>query len=270
MAKANDNKEKILLFIPMYNCKAHILKVLDQLSSVDFLTEVIVVNNRSTDGGDAAVEAYLKANKMNVKTSLFTNVDNYGLGGSHKVAFNYAMDHDFDYVIVLHGDNQGQINDLAPLIEAGMHRSYDCLLGARFKKDSKLVGYSKFRIFGNRVFNIIFSIFLGFRVFDLGAGINMYRVNMLKTKFYYQYPENLAFNCFMLEAIKAYKQRYYYFPITWTEDGQISNVKMMSQAIFTLKQLFRFWLKGKIFLEMEHRDIVRETYASDLIAQNKG
>ena len=49
--------DKILLFIPMYNCEKQITRVLKQLTPkvCDCLTEVIIVNNRSTDDGEAAV-----------------------------------------------------------------------------------------------------------------------------------------------------------------------------------------------------------------------
>ena len=43
--------DKILLFIPMYNCEKQIVRVLDQLTPhvCELLSEVIIVNNRSTD-----------------------------------------------------------------------------------------------------------------------------------------------------------------------------------------------------------------------------
>ena len=34
-----------------------------------------------------------------------------------KVAFNYAVKNKFDYVIVLHGDDQGNIHDLLPFLK---------------------------------------------------------------------------------------------------------------------------------------------------------
>ena len=48
--------DKILLFIPMYNCEKQIVRVLSQLDAqvCSFLSEVIIVNNRSTDGGEDA------------------------------------------------------------------------------------------------------------------------------------------------------------------------------------------------------------------------
>ena len=111
--------DKILLFIPMYNCEKQIVRVLDQLTEevCKYLSEVIIVNNRSTDNGEEMVKKYLDHHEMFVNISLMRNDDNYGLGGSHKVAFQYAMDNDFDYVILLHGDDQGDISNILPYLK---------------------------------------------------------------------------------------------------------------------------------------------------------
>ena len=52
--------DKILLFIPMYNCEKQITRVLGQLDKeiLKYITEVIVVNNRSTDHGEKAAVDY--------------------------------------------------------------------------------------------------------------------------------------------------------------------------------------------------------------------
>ena len=49
----------------------------------------IVVNNRSTDGTEAAVQDWM-ARHPDAPVRLLRNDRNYGLGGSHKVAFGYA------------------------------------------------------------------------------------------------------------------------------------------------------------------------------------
>lgn len=112
-------------------------------------------------------------------------------GGSHKVAFDYAIKNEFDYVITLHGDDQGDISNLLPHLKSKEYEQYDRFLGARFMKGSKLEGYSGFRTFGNRVYNILFSIGCGYKVYDLGAGLNMYKVAILKDYYYLKFKEAL-------------------------------------------------------------------------------
>ncbi|SFN78350.1 Glycosyl transferase family 2 [Pseudobutyrivibrio sp. UC1225] len=262
---------KILLFIPMYNCEKQIVRVLGQLTDevCGYLSEVLVINNRSTDNGEQVVQDYLKEHQLPVKVSLLRNDDNYGLGGSHKVAFNYAIENGFDYAIVLHGDDQGDIVNILPYLKNKEYEKYDCFLGARFMKGSQLQGYSNFRTFGNIVYNWIYSLGCGYRVYDLGAGLNMYKVEILKDKFYLKYKDNLVFNYCMVIGSAFYKHKVKFFPIIWREDDQVSNVKMVNQAIVVLKMLGVYIVDKKKFAEGEHRDKIVEAYTAQVIYSNQ-
>lgn len=259
--------DKILLFIPMYNCQKQIVRVLNQLKSeaADYISQVIVVNNRSTDDGEQAVINYLQQNKLSVPVKLLRNDENYGLGGSHKVAFNYAIDNGFDYVIVLHGDDQGDISNILPHLKSREYANYDAFLGARFMKGSKLQGYSLFRTVGNHVYNMFFSVGAGRRVFDLGSGLNMYKVESLKSRYYTKFKDNLMFNCYMLLAAGPLKHKIRFFPILWREDDQVSNVKMVNQAVRTLKMLWGYVKSHNALLTDEHRDKVIENYTAQAV-----
>lgn len=257
---------KTLLFIPCYNCEKQIVRVLEQINTkvTELIHEVIVVNNRSTDGTEQAVLSFITQHPS-FNISLLRNDDNYGLGGSHKVAFVYAIENNFDRLIVLHGDDQGRISDALPILRSDDLNKFDCLLGARFLKGSQLIGYSKFRTFGNWVFNNLFSIVVGKRVYDLGSGLNIYNVEMLKSKFYHQFADNLTFNCHMLLATNFYKQKIKFFPISWREEDQISNVKMTSQALKTFTMLYQYLFAKKKFITSDLRERSIEKYTAKKI-----
>ncbi len=259
--------DKILLFIPMYNCEKQIVRVLDQLNDevCSYLSEIIIVNNRSTDNSEEVSKNYLESHNLNVKVNILRNKENYGLGGSHKVAFDYAINNDFDYIIVLHGDDQGSINNILPYLKNEDYKNYDCLLGARFMKGSKLKGYSKFRTFGNRVYNLLFSLGCGRNIYDLGSGLNMYNINMLKNRFYIKYKDNLIFNYCMIMGSSYYKHKIKFFPISWREEDQISNVKMLNQAFVVLKLLGKFVINKNNFVTIEHRDSTIKKYNAEVV-----
>jgi glycosyltransferase involved in cell wall biosynthesis len=258
-------RPRILLFIPAYNCEKQIVRVLGSLDEkiMRYIDEVIVVNNRSTDGTEEAVKDFLKSHTY-MPVRLFRNRDNYGLGGSHKVAFEYAIKQKFDYIIVLHGDDQGDIHDFYPVLKREIYRGYDCVLGARFMLQSRLEGYSLFRTAGNIVYNFLYALGMGTRVFDLGSGLNMYDVKTLRTRFYMKFPDNLMFNCTMLLAVSYYDLTMRFFPVSWRETDQVSNVKMASQSMKTLKLLFDY-MDMKDSIRGEYRDIPRTKYEYDEI-----
>ena len=260
-------KDKILLFIPCYNCEKQVIRVLKQIDNQikPFIDRVILVNNRSADSTEKVITDFINQ-CADVDIRLLRNDDNYGLGGSHKVAFHYALENNFDYVIVLHGDDQGCIQDLLPVFKSGEYKNLDACLGARFKKGSTLTGYSKFRIFGNIVFNIAFSIGLGRRIYDLGSGLNMYQVKSLESRYYDQFADDLTFNCYMLLATNYYKQKVKFIPISWREVDQVSNVKMVSQAFNTLGLLVKFFLMRGKFIKSDLRKNTSAKYTTQVIS----
>lgn len=135
-------------------------------------------------------------------------------------------------------------------------------------RGSRLKGYSLFRTFGNIVYNFLFSAVVKNRIFDLGSGLNMYSVSMLKDLFYIKFPDKLTFNYCMILASHYYKHRIMFFPITWREEDQVSNVKMASQAISVLKILASYgWNHNFILTEL--REIPREAYLADVIQENE-
>lgn len=261
--------DKILLFIPMYNCEKQICRVLSQLTAdvLEYITEVIVVNNRSTDNGENIVIKYLKHNK-NLPVKLLRNNNNYGLGGSHKVAFKYAEDNGFNYLIVLHGDDQGSIRNILPYLKNKEYRNWDSLLGARFMRGSSLQGYSLFRTFGNIVYNMLFSVVTKRWIYDLGSGLNMYKISSLQDKFYFKFKDNLVFNYCMILGSAYKKQKINFFPISWREDDQVSNVKMVNQAIVVLQLLFSYAMDKNKFVQTEHRDKSISSYDATVVYSN--
>ena len=259
------NQDKILLFIPAYNCEKQIVRVLSQLEGavMTFISKVIVVNNRSTDGTEQAVTDFCHAHPT-LPITLLRNKENYGLGGSHKVAFNYAIEHGYDYVIVLHGDDQGDIEDFLSVLAKGYYKKHDCILGARFMRGSKLKGYSAFRTFGNVIYNFLFAYVTGKRIYDLGSGLNMYSVEMLKSKFYEKFPDNLMFNYCMILASEYYGTDIKFYPISWREDDQVSNVKMASQAVKVLRMLWDYYCDPTVILD-DYRDVPIDSYEAEVV-----
>ena len=253
-------EDKMLLFIPAYNCEKQIIRVLQQLEDevLAYFEEVLVVNNRSTDQTEKVVLDYLNQNPSK-PIKLMRNTENYGLGGSQKMAFTYAISNGYTYVCMLHGDDQGCIKDFLPMLQKGIHKKHDCVLGARFMRGSRLEGYSKFRTFGNIVYNFIYAFVTRQRIFDLGSGLNLYKTSMLEDEFYLKFPDNLMFNYTMILASHYYKHDVIFYPVSWREEDQVSNVKMMNQAIVVLKMACRYLFHKEMILE-EFREIEHSAY----------
>ncbi len=258
---------KILVFIPTYRCEAQVARVIDQFDEKvqTMIDTVMIVDNCSPD---QTLEISIESGKKTLTKCNFLawqNENNYGLGGSHKAAFRYAVEQHFDFLIVLHGDDQADIRDLVPMLDAKVHTTVDCLLGARFMRNSHLKGYSWFRTFGNHVYNALFSIAAMKNIHDLGSGLNVYRVAVFQDFFYKSFPDDLTFNYVMLLASYHRKQKVQFFPISWREEDQVSNVKLFSQAYKVLRLLAGFFFMRGAFFASEMREKPFESYSGTIV-----
>lgn len=253
---------KILLFIPFYNCEKQIPRVLKQIIEYQNLfTHILLVDNRSSDDSLAQAQNFIFKNSM-TNITVIKNCFNYGLGGSHKVAFKFAVDNDFSHIIVLHGDDQGHLKDIAAILDQG-NLSYDCILGARFHTDSSLEGYSFIRKLGNIVLNTFCSIPCRRQILDMGAGLNLYSTKILSDPRILMFPNDLTFNVFLIFHSCLSNHRMYFFPLSWREYDQVSNVRFLSQ----IKTILHLILKVNLNPASIYDSNQRKDYPYEIILE---
>lgn len=239
---------KIILAIPCYNCEKQIVRVLNSLTVeiASKVNKIIILDNYSTDKtlNSAIKSIKLLDRTIQNKIFLYQNNRNIGLGGSFKSLIETSVLERADYLAVLHGDDQASIHDLLDMIHLKeiQDLSVDCIFGARFMSESKLIGYSKTREYGNRFINLIFSCFTGKRIHEIGSGLNIYKVSSLPIDEIMNWPNHIAFDVNLLLGFIKNKANIIFHPISWKEYDQTSNAKNINTALLVLKMLFRFKL----------------------------
>lgn len=240
--------QKILLAIPAYNCENQIQRVLEEISIrlLDRVAEIAVIDNGSTDSTPENALGYKKNGKLGEKLHIYQNVDNFNLGGTHKVAFQKAKREGFTHVIILHGDNQAKSDEANLLIDfMESHPQHQTVLGSRFNRKSNLIGYDKRRIYGNKVLNGIYSAAALKKLEDLGSGLNLFALSDLDESTYIQFADKLTFNYELILDLVKRKVNFAYVPITWREEDQISNARNMNIFKTALLNLSDWKLKKK-------------------------
>jgi glycosyltransferase involved in cell wall biosynthesis len=237
---------KVLLLIPTYNCQEQIGRLLRKSSHTinNQFDELLIIDNGSTD--NTVNVAINNLGLVTIKTRVAQNLVNISLGGSLKTGFVYAIENSFDFVAVLHGDDQAYLDDLLPVMKKMENEKIDLAIGARFHPNSTLIGYSIFRKVGNRILNLYAIVCTQKKISDLIAGLNVFRVSKLELNQILNYPNNLTFDVHMLLRAIHLKQRIEFFPITWSEEDQVSNAKVVRQALTILGLFTRyFFLREK-------------------------
>lgn len=262
-------RRALMVAVPAYNCSAQIQRVIGQFTpeiGARFAELVIIDNQSQDDTVEKALEAARACTTLPV--TVLRNTENYSLGGTHKVAFQRCLDKSHDGVVILHGDDQGRIADFAGLQDMIAADNPDCVLGARFMKGADLTGYAAFRVFGNHVFNALYTLFTLHRVYDMGSGLNYYSRALIERGIHTKMPDDLTFNNCMLLATYAAGAKVAFAPISWREEDQVSNAKLVNQSLKLLKYLWLYLMKRQSLLTSDFRITPRAVYPSEVQGSN--
>lgn len=258
----------MFLFIPVYNCQSQITRVINKFDddSLKFFDEILFVDNLSEDNTLKILLDEIKKKKIKKKIKVLQNEKNISLGGSHKLALDIFKKSKYDSFVVMHGDDQTDLNKLNFFLKNNMNIQNLNLLGSRFHKNSNTPGYSNLRVIGNRLFNILFTIASRSNVVDLGCGINLFAKKTIKEIPYHNFPNSILFPIFVNMSIILNKANYEWFGVDWREEDQQSNVKIVKDTFYTLKILFLTIFRSKIFYK-ENKDYYNN-YKYKIIYEN--
>ncbi len=241
----------VLVAIPAYNCEKQIGRVLKGFDrkTLDRVERVIVIDDRGGDDTAPVAQAAINKLKIGDKVKVVQNVKNLGLGGSHKMAFLYGEKMGVDFVAILHGDDQAKAKELGKLIDVVEKDSkVGAVLGSRFMKGSDLAGYSKERIWGNRILNLLYTV-VSFRLTrDLGSGLNLFRLKDLADHRYLGFNDRMTFNFDLLLDYYSKHTKLVNVPITWHESDQVTNARNFQVAWRAFRQLM-LWRVGALKFE---------------------
>ncbi|MBG02235.1 MAG: hypothetical protein CL470_08195 [Acidimicrobiaceae bacterium] len=255
-----EKNSKTLIAIPMFNCGSYTKEVIGEFTSIELPpnSDILIIDNRSSDNSVEILSEFIGSFSMNTK--LIQNVKNYGLGGSTKIAFQYAIENSYDYMLLHHGSGKADINNFVSAKEDW--GKYDLLLGSRFMKESKNENYSGLQYMGNVVFNFIFSTILNKKILDLGASTNFYKVNKSDLDYIYLCSDGLTFNYYLLihQLNKGLTYKYFSSPLKVTNQKSSLN---LTKHLFEMVSIVLQYLNRKkllknnfsIFDEYEYKTI---------------
>lgn len=178
------NRKRILVFVVAYEAEEFIVGVLERIAvsiKPEFDYETLVIDDASKDRTFALTSAYAKAHPEHKITALYNPI-NQGYGGNQQIGYQYAVENDFDVVILLHGDGQYPpefMNKLAAPIFSG---DYDVMMGSRMviKNDALKGGMPLYKWIGNQILTKVENILLKQNLSEYHTGFRAYKVDALR------------------------------------------------------------------------------------------
>lgn len=188
---------KFAVFIVAYNAVTTLRHVLDRIpgESWERLQEVYVFDDASTDDTALLGEGYKSSRNID-KLKIYRNEYNRGYGGNQKVGYDYAVEHGFDYVILLHGDGQYAPELIPEFIRTAEKKRPAAVFGSRMmaKGEARRGGMPFYKYAGNRILTGFENALLGSRLSEFHSGYRMYSVEALKRLHYQAYTDDFHFD----------------------------------------------------------------------------
>ena len=149
-------KSKILIFSATYNESKNITLLLEAIEKLNLNVDVLIIDDNSPDKTWQIVQNYSK-NKKNIY--LIIRDKKKGLDTAHKLAFEYSVNNNYDFLITIDADLTHDPNKIPEFIIELEKNPF--VLGSRFAKggsfDSK--GWRRvLSIFGNKFIKNMFNI----------------------------------------------------------------------------------------------------------------
>lgn len=203
---ATMRSHKICVLVPTYNNAGTVGSVVSDI--LEYSTDVIVVNDGSTDGTSAILRGFGDA------ITVVEYANNRGKGYALKAGFKRAIELGYEYAITIDSDGQHYASDIKGFVAAIVENQGALIVGERNLTNVDINGKSSF---ANKFSNFWFAVQTGRNLKDTQTGYrayplkNIYGLNLLTCR-YEAELELLVFAAWNGVRIKSIPIKVYYPP----------------------------------------------------------
>lgn len=213
--------KKITILIPCYNEEKGLEKVLDKipyekLKKYDFLIEVIVIDNNSTDK---------TVNVAQSKNVTIVYEHKKGKGNAIKTGF-YAVSVDTDFVVMLDGDGTYTPNEILRLLEPLQTDFCDVIVGSRLSGKLYKGAFKLRNRIANWGYTFLVRFFYRVNTTDVLSGYYAWKKKVIDKLL--PHLESDGFNIEMEMMTKMVKLGYRIYSVPITYQPRIGNSKIES------------------------------------------
>ena len=167
-------EKKILIFAATYNEAGNIKNFIEKILELNINLDLLIIDDNSPDKTWEIVNNYKKNNKNIV---LIKRKGKEGLDTAHKLAFNYAKEHNYNYLVTIDADLSHDPTKIPDFLNELKDQPF--VIGSRYIKDGKNEMKLKRYILsvgGNKIIKFV----LGINCDEFTCAYRGFNLNMLK------------------------------------------------------------------------------------------
>jgi glycosyltransferase involved in cell wall biosynthesis len=209
---------RVSFIVPVFNEAATIDAVLERVAALDLETQVVVVDDASSDGSSERLEAWKGRDGFVV----LRHERNRGKGAAIRTAIPHL---DGDVAVIQDADMEYDPVDVPALIEPIERGVADVVYGSRLSGGKPQRAYLFWHLVGNRFLSLLTNLLFNTTLSDMETGYKAFRVDVLRSLDLRQddfaiEPEITAKIC--LRKLRIYELPIAYYGRTYEEGKKIT------------------------------------------------
>lgn len=209
----------VAVLIPAYNEEKTVTAVLGSVPN--FVDQIIVVDDGSTDGTGAALEAFVRQRHENSCRAvpyvhILRHAVNQGVGAAFSTGLAYVLEKNFDIMVHIDADGQFSPEDIPALLQPIVEGQADFVTASRFVDPAQIPHMPRLKRWGNRQMTALINFLTRQHFHDVSCGFRAYSYHAMSKlnlfgKYTYTHETflNLAFSGMRIREVPVTVQ---YFP----------------------------------------------------------
>lgn len=169
-----------IVIIPTYNEKENIENIIRAVTALEEGFNVLVIDDGSPDGTADIVKG-LMADEFSERLFLVERQGKLGLGTAYIRGFQWAIEHEYDFIFEMDADFSHAPADLPRLLAACRDEGYDVAIGSRYVTGVNVVNWPMGRVLMSYFASKYVRMVTGLDIHDTTAGFVCYRRQVLET-----------------------------------------------------------------------------------------
>jgi len=166
---------KILVISPTYNEKENISSLIKEIFKLNININILIIDDNSPDGTADIVKSMMKNNN---KIKLLEREAKMGLGTAYCLGFQYAIDHNYEYIMQIDADMSHNPKDILKFIN--IIKNHDVIIGSRYIDGVNVINWPMRRLLLSYFANFYARIITRIPIFDMTGGFKCLKIEVLK------------------------------------------------------------------------------------------
>jgi dolichol-phosphate mannosyltransferase len=128
--------QKTLVIVPTYNERDNLPPLIDRLSKLPVVVEVLVVDDNSPDGTGKLADDIAAKNPL---VHVLHRKEKDGLGRAYIAGFKWALERDYEFIFEMDGDFSHNPDDIPAFLQAA--QDADLVLGSRYCNGIRVINW---------------------------------------------------------------------------------------------------------------------------------